>query len=134
MSVSEFKKGLKAHLEADGAVNALVGTRIFPITFPEGGDLPAIAYRVIDSGFLKSLLGPALREITLELTAADESAGPPDDVADAIEAALEGFAGDIGASGVIVQEVAIADTQARVDQYQEDARLYAVALRFVFRI
>jgi len=55
-------------------------------------------------------------------------------VADAIEAALLTRIGDIGSSGVKVQDCVLADSEARVDVYRPEERLYGVRLRLVFTI
>lgn len=139
MNFAAFKAGLKAHLQSVSAVSNLVGTRIYPMAFPQGGTLPAVTYTVVDT----KPGGPwaGLREITVDLVAADDDSDTPDDVADALEAALvtgpntaRTGIGDIGSSGVVVQQCFLADQEARVDMYRAEERLYAVKLRFVFQI
>lgn len=38
---------LVAHLEADAALSALIGTRIYPQILPQQGTLPAVVYQLI---------------------------------------------------------------------------------------
>lgn len=134
-AVSAFKAGLKAHLIADSGVNALVSGRVYPIAVPDGSALPLITYKVTDTAteFGFGLAG-GLRQLTLDLMAVGEDSKAPDDVADAIEAALLTRIGDIGGSGVKVQDCVLAPTEARTDAYMPEERLYGVNLRLIFTI
>ena len=42
--MAEFVEGLHAHLVADAGVTAAVGTRIYPITPPQGPTMPYVVY------------------------------------------------------------------------------------------
>jgi hypothetical protein len=135
MSVSAFKAGLRAHLTGNAGVSALVGSRVWPIAFPGGGAFPAVTYQVVDTATNAGLYpNMGLRQITVDLLAVDDDSDTPDDVADAIEAALLTRIGDIGSSGVKVQDCVLADSEARVDVYRPEERLYGVRLRLVFTI
>jgi hypothetical protein len=135
MSVSAFKAGLRAHLTGNAGVSALVGSRVWPIAFPAGGTFPAVTYQVIDTATnFGQYPNVGLREITVDLLAVDDDSDTPDDVADAIEAALLTRIGDIGSSGVKVQDCVLAGSEARVDVYRPEERLYGVRLRLIFTI
>jgi hypothetical protein len=52
-----FEDLLKAHLQADTAIAALVADRIYPETIPQGSVIPAITYTVISGEPRNSLDG-----------------------------------------------------------------------------
>lgn len=133
--VSPFKAGLKAHLIANSGVNNLVSGRVYPIAVPGGTAFPLITYKVVDAGIAKGINGQiGLRTVDVLIQAISTDSKQPDDVADAIEAALFTNIGDIGGSGVKVQDCAPADVEARVDDYMPEERLYGVNLRVIFTI
>lgn len=135
-AISPFKAGLKAHLIADSAVNALVSGRVYPMAVPGGASFPVVVYKVLDSGRTPGL-GTALglRTIDVLIQAVSTDSKEPDDVADAIESALlSAPIGDIGSSGVKVQDCAPPREGARADDYMPEERLYGVNLRFIFTI
>jgi hypothetical protein len=57
MTMADFEDDFKAHLQADAALLALVGPKIFPLVIPQGGNVPAITYTVVDGEPRNSLDG-----------------------------------------------------------------------------
>ena len=135
MSVAAFKAGLRAHLQANAGVSALVSTRVYPIAVPEGAGFPLVTYTVVDTAVESAFRNAVgLRAITVDFMAVDEDSETPDEVADAIEAALLANIGDIGESGILVQDCSLSPTEARSDSYMPETGLYGVRSRFIFTI
>ena len=52
-----FDRDFKAHLQADSAIVAFVGDRIFPLVVPQAGSIPALVYTLVDGQLSNSLDG-----------------------------------------------------------------------------
>ena len=58
MAASTIFGKMREHLIADPGVNALVGTRIYPMRTPQAVTLPALVYQQISGDHLEGLQGP----------------------------------------------------------------------------
>ena len=94
--------GLVAHLQADAAVAALIGDRIYPGgRIPEEAPLPAITYRRVSTFAQQGIGGLAsLTEVRMQVTAwaeGDSGTATAKQIAAAVVQSLAGFRGEWGA-------------------------------------
>lgn len=92
-----IREGLRTFLLSDGAVAALVGKRIYPVTMPQGNRLACIVYnRVAGRGDHHMTGASGLSAPRFQV---DAWAGDPDtasNLADAAKARLDGYGGAMG--------------------------------------
>lgn len=64
-----FEAELKAHLQSDSAISAMVGERIHPLILPERSEFPAITYTLVFGEPQNSLDGftSGLRRISVQI-------------------------------------------------------------------
>ena len=85
---------LRAILTGDGAVTALVGTRVYPLEVPQDGTLPAIVYQELRTGVRVASDGPTgQRETRFLLSLWSESYSGLKTLQAAVLDALSGYAG-----------------------------------------
>ena len=102
-----IETGIVAHLQADGTVSGLVGTRIYPLQIPQEASLPAIAYQRISGRATYTQggdSGPEWARIQLTCHGATYSAVKA--LAAAVRAALSGATGamdDVTVQGTFVE-------------------------------
>lgn len=93
--------GLYAHLSTDAGVNALVGTRIYPLLVPLDATLPAIAYQRISGPRDHHHQGASgLAVARIQLTYVGGSYSEAKQVAAAVRATLDGRRGGLGSTTV----------------------------------
>ena len=89
-----LEKAIRAVLIADEGVNALVASRIYPQRRPMGTDLPALIYQNVLSHQVESLDAQGvIRRTRLAIECLDNTYGDTKTLRDAVEAALNDYAG-----------------------------------------
>lgn len=127
-----LEQALYSYLSGYAGLTALVGTRIYPVTMPQGVTYPAVTYRKV-SGLAEYVLGqhvPELYNPRYQFDAWGTSYSSVKSVAEQIKAALGGYSGLMGgASGVRVIGSWIVN---EIDLYESDTGVYhtAVDVRF----
>lgn len=100
-------EALRAYLLADSALTAKIGTRIYPMTYPQNGTLPAVVYQQITSipyFAHDGEMGSA--EAHFYISAFSVNYGQAHDVANTVKAAFSpimtapGIMGDVPVAGV----------------------------------
>lgn len=100
-------EALRTYLLTNAALTAVVGTRIYPITYPQDGTLPAVVYQQISSlpyFAHDGEMGSA--EAHFHISAFSTNYGQAHDVADKVRTALRpimdapGIMGDVPVAGV----------------------------------
>jgi len=93
--VATVQEALVQILTADGAVHDLVGDRVYPAAVPQGGVLPAVAYKRISNMRVYSHGGDShLARPRFQLDCVAESYSEAVRVAEAVTTALSGYRGD----------------------------------------
>jgi len=102
-----IETGIVAHLQADGTVSGLVGTRIYPMQIPQEATLPALAYQVISGRPTYSHGGDSGPEwCRVQITCHAGTYEAVKALAAAVRAALSGAAGamdDVTVQGTFVE-------------------------------
>jgi hypothetical protein len=106
-----LEKGLRAILIADGTVNGLVASRIYPQRRPTGSSLPAITYQTVYQEITEALAEQAgLRRSRVSVECTDDTYGDTKTLRNAVTAALIDYNGTI--SGEIIDSIRL---EAAVD-------------------
>tara|TARA_R110000824_G_scaffold133430_2_gene296190 strand:+ start:4062 stop:4472 length:411 start_codon:yes stop_codon:yes gene_type:complete len=106
-----LEKGLRAILIADGTVNGLVASRIYPQRRPTGSSLPALTYQTVHQEITEALAEQAgLRRSRVSIECTDDTYGDTKTLRNAVTAALIDYNGTI--SGEIIDSVRL---EAAVD-------------------
>jgi hypothetical protein len=111
---------LYALLSANAGVAALVGDRIFPQVMPQGGQLPALVYAVVDDVPENTLTGYTLRGARVQIDCYGKAYIAAQGTADAVVSAL----------AEIVTEGLAAVLLSRRDGYEDETTLHKVMLDF----
>ncbi len=122
-----IETGLKAHLVADGAVNADVAGRIYPLKLPQEPTYPAITYEVVGDTRHRDLSGPGDRErphFRVHCWAATYAAAL--DLAADVRTALDGFKGTMDTT-----EVSSVKFDGWNDQFEDVPEVYRRICDFV---
>ena len=102
--MSDIGKTLRLKLVSDAAVTALVGSRIYPLTLPQGVTLPAIRYQRITGNSDPHLGGTTgLAVATVQLDCVGTTYAGAEQVRDAVRESLEAYQGTV--SGVKITSV-----------------------------
>lgn len=121
--MSVLEEGLTAYLKAYAGLTALVGSRIYPVKFPQTTTMPCVVFQRIDtprelthdsSGAAGDLAHPRF-----QIEAWSETYHAGKDIVDVLRSALNGKSGDLG--GVTIR-AALVDNEA-VD-YSPEFELY----------
>tara|TARA_R110002020_G_scaffold273792_1_gene488959 strand:+ start:7024 stop:7434 length:411 start_codon:yes stop_codon:yes gene_type:complete len=106
-----LEKGLRAILIADGTVNGLVASRIYPQRRPTGSSLPALTYQTVYQEITEALAEQAgLRRSRVSVECTDDTYGDTKTLRNAVTAALVDYNGTI--SGEIIDSIRL---EAAVD-------------------
>lgn len=106
-----LEKGLRAILIADGTVNGLVASRIYPQRRPTGSSLPALTYQTVYQEITEALAEQAgLRRSRVSIECTDDTYGDTKTLRNAVTAALIDYNGTI--CGEIIDSVRL---EAAVD-------------------
>jgi predicted PurR-regulated permease PerM len=120
-----IEEALHTYLKVYSGLSALISTRVYPLTVPQSGTLPALAYQSIstervhafqqDTGFASKVMQISSWGATLSSAKA---------VAAQARAALQNFSGTMGGiGGVTVNAVLI---ESEMDDYDEASKSYVV--------
>lgn len=116
--MADIESGLFAFLSANTGIQAVVGTRIYPLRVPEGATLPALAYHKVSGPSEHSKDGdmslnhPRFQITCWAATYAAAKAGRT-----AVSAALNGFAnGSVMGGSVVVDQVIVENDMDLHDQ------------------
>jgi hypothetical protein len=100
-------EALRAYLLADAPLTAMVGTRIYPMTYPQNGTLPAVVYQQISSVPYFAHDGEmGSAEAHFYISAFSTNYGQAHDVANTVKTALKplmdapGMMGDVPVAGI----------------------------------
>lgn len=119
---------LRALLIADPAVSALVGDRVHALQLPRGGALPALKYQRISGERVRGLSGPhGQAHPRMQIDAYADSHAAAEAVADAVEAALDGYAGPAGAGRI---DAASLENVRDLHEDELGTRAYRVVMDF----
>jgi hypothetical protein len=123
-------EALRSHLLNDAGVSALV-TRIFPLTIPQGQDVPAIVYGM-DSDLRDTLIDGetgSLKEALVDLDVYTTRYADSHAIAGAVEAALVGHTGVLGvlSPGQVVDQIRM---ERKFDLFETDTKFYRVSMQF----
>jgi hypothetical protein len=131
MSV-EPRQALYAHLKADPAVQAAVGTRIYQRRVTDGAVKPLIViYPTISRTPTRILEGVSHRRVRLQVTCMAENQQEAEMAANAVINAVEGFTGTMaGALDVILATV---DNDRQVDQEGVDEIHHHVDVMILYK-
>ena len=106
-----LEKGLRAILIAEGTVNGLVASRIYPQRRPTGSSLPALTYQTVYQEITEALAEQAgLRRSRVSIECTDDTYGDTKTLRNAVTAALVDYNGTI--SGEIIDSIRL---EAAVD-------------------
>lgn len=123
-------EALRSHLLNDAGVSALV-TQLYPLSIPQGAVSPAIVYTG-DSDERAQLLDGTTSSLKTSLVDLDVYTKRYEDshsIADAVEAALAGHTGVMGALSPekVVDHIRM---ERRFDIYEQDTEFYRVSMQF----
>ena len=106
-----LEKGIRAILIADGTVNGLVSSRIFPQRRPTGTTLPALTYQTVYQEITEALATQTgLRRSRVSIECTDNTYGDTKTLRNAVTSALIDYSGTT--SGEIIDSVRL---EAAVD-------------------
>lgn len=111
---------IRTFILADATVTSLIGTRMYPLTVPQNGTMPAVTYQVISGsrGYVfRAPAGMARHRIQFDCYATTYTSA--ESVAAAIRNRLSGYMGNAGTGAI---EAAMFDTER--DFYEADVALY----------
>lgn len=113
-----LEEGLVAHLKADSAVAALVGTRIYHEKLPQKPTYPALAYARTSTERQMTLSGPSsLTQVRIALDAWTHSSAEMKSLAAAVRSAVSGVTGNLG--GVSIQHCTY-ESEADLSEFEGD--------------
>ncbi len=120
-----ISQALRAFLLARPSIVALVGARIYPQILPQKPTYPAITYAQASGVRLRILEGPAGRaRPRISINSWADTHETMDAVADAVRAALDGYAGPMGdlnvGSVVLDNEFETFEEEARMHRKLQD--------------
>ncbi len=118
------------YLSSYAGLTALVSTRVYPVTLPQGATLPAVTFMRVSSRRMRTFGSARMGRVArVQLTVWAESYASRQAVAGQIIAALEGYDGTMGGvSGVVVLAV---QGENEIDDYEPTAKVWQGALDFM---
>jgi hypothetical protein len=121
MPVADLRSALRTFLLGDGAIFvAVAGTRIFPVTLPQGESRPSLVVtRISGLGDHHMQGASGLARPRYQIDAYAPKADDANALADLVKARLDGYRGPMGA---VTVQGAFFETER--DDYQADAKLY----------
>lgn len=131
MSMVDVRPGLRAYLLADGAIAALVGTRVYPVILPQGVTATSIVYsRISGQGDHHMQGASGLSRPRIQIDCWSLSADHAASLALAVKERIDGFRGAMpwGASSPQDSaEVLAIFFESERDDYDPDSKLYRVS-------
>lgn len=112
-------------LQADAAVTALVGTRIYPLKMPQNPTLPAIVHQRISTTPDMLAEGPGFAPMRVQLSLWASSFDGARALAAAVVGVLHGYHGPIGIGGL-----RLARLLNLTDDYEPETKLFRVIADF----
>lgn len=120
---------LRTYLLSDPTLSGLIGTRLHPLTLPQGSTFPAISYQVVTNSHFHTLGGPVdLERPRIQFDVYATTYMVMDAVAEALRTALDAASGQLGGSPGIMVQGAFLDMQR--DVYESDPQLYRRTMDF----
>ncbi|MFW6079533.1 MAG: DUF3168 domain-containing protein [Gemmatimonadota bacterium] len=120
-----LEASLREHLEADGAVAARVGGRVYPVLLPPDVTYEAISYRRISAPREHAQTGPSgLVRARIQVDSWATTYGGAKDLAEDVRRALDGFRGTMGTT--VTTRVDSTMLEGDRDLYDEDAEVHRV--------
>lgn len=97
MSLKDIRAGLRTFLQADAAVAALVGTRVYPVKLPQGVKDASLVYNEISGQSDHHMEGPSgLVTVRMQIAAWAQSADAAHALFLAVKEAIDGYRGMMG--------------------------------------
>jgi hypothetical protein len=122
--VTTIEEAVVAKMVADEDIGDLVDTRIYPLLIPQTAALPAIAYQKVSSAkFLAQDGNSHLARSRIQLTLVAETYEDVKELADAVRACWQGYAGTVN-----YFEIQGAEIDAESDSENEGRSLQAASL------
>jgi hypothetical protein len=135
MSLIDVRPGLRAYLLADSAISALVGTRIYPITPPQGQELTHIVYHMISGQGDRHMQGRSgLSRPRIQIDCWGATVDEAIALAGEVKERIDGFRGAMAwgtsspQSSVIVQAIFF---ESERDDFDADSGLYLVSHDYI---
>jgi hypothetical protein len=124
------RPGIRAHLAADPAITAIVGSRIYPVQLPQGIRLASLVYSRISEIESYHNAGPsALMQTRFQFDSVSPVVDEATLLADAVKERLGGFAGAITYTGGVLNVEGIFFDMGRED-YDGEIAFYRVSRDF----
>lgn len=126
-----IERTLVEHLRGVSALTALVGTKIYPGTIPQGTELPAISFMPSGGGATYSLNGDSgyeMRQYRFSIYTDKYQVDSMLSIADALQTALSGYRGSMGSTYVtVIQRIMLNSTR---DFFEPDSEAHQRILEF----
>ena len=123
MSAATIEEAIYARATTGPTLNPIIGTRCYPVTFPEGGTYPALAVQRISSPREHAMgTDPGVAHSRFQVTAADKTRTGAQTLAAAVRADFARWRGTVGS--VVVQDTFV-ETQADLP-FDIDVQLHLV--------
>jgi hypothetical protein len=120
------------HVSADAGISALISNRIYPFNIPHGVDADAVTYNLAGSDRTRTMGGEStyIRAI-FDVDCWSNTYAGAIAIADAIEAALVDYRGQLGSTSPPVDADHIRLERRGPDQFEPDTELHRVVLQFL---
>jgi|SRR5579884_495242 len=122
-----LEQGITALL--NGSIAALVGNRVYPVTIPEGAELPCLSYQVVSGASEYALDGSAETEKTIQFDAWGTTYADAKTIQKALHDLLDGYSGTL-ADGTQVKGTF---RGLELDDFQSEARVYRSLTEYTFQ-
>ena len=117
---------LRARLAADGAVAALVSTRIYPLVLPQNPTLPAVTFSRVSGLRLHDIAGAAGRGMPrISFSSWAETYTGAQTLAAAVRASLNGFIGVLATISAVVR------LENEIDLYEDETFVYRILQDYI---
>lgn len=121
-----LEESLYAYLKTHAGLNALVGTRIYPLILPQPPTLPAVTYFKISRVNQRTMGNPTdvLKRVRVQFSCWATTYAGAKAIAEQVMAALQDFRGEMGGTGGV--QVLDGDVINEQDLYETDTGIYHV--------
>jgi hypothetical protein len=135
MSLTDVRPGLRAYLLADSAISALVGSRMYPITPPQGQVLAHIVYHMISGQGDRHMQGRSgLSRPRIQIDCWADTPDVAISLAGEVKERIDGFKGAMAwgtnspQNSVDVQAIFF---ESERDDYDADSGLYLISHDYI---